>query len=98
LLRPLPPGVRDRSRGPREERVAMLIKNEFEVAAPGEKGWGCFCDSQQVATCLPGTELTDDLGDDRYAGRVAIRMGPVRLSFGGTAQITEGDQAAHRIA
>jgi len=76
----------------------MLIKNEFEVAAPVEKVWAFFGDIPQVATCLPGTELTEDLGDDKYAGRVAIRMGPVRLSFGGTAQITERDEAAQRIA
>lgn len=76
----------------------MLIRNEFEVAAPVEKVWDFFGDIPQVAACLPGTELTEDLGGDKYAGRVAIRMGPVRLSFGGTAQITERDEAAHRIA
>ena len=75
----------------------MLIKNEFEVAAPVEKVWEFFDDIPQVAACLPGTELTEDLGDDRYQGQVAIRMGPVRLSFGGTAQITERDEAANRI-
>ena len=75
----------------------MLIKNEFEVAAPVEKVWAFFGDIPQVATCLPGTELTENLGDDKYAGRVAIRMGPVRLSFDGTAQVTERDEAAHRI-
>ena len=51
----------------------------------------------QVATCLPGAELTKDLGDDKYEGRVAIRMGPVRLQFNGTADITERDEAAKRI-
>jgi uncharacterized protein len=76
----------------------MLIKNEFEVAAPVEKVWAFFGDIPQVATCLPGTELTENLGDDKYAGRVAIRMGPVRLSFNGTAQVTERDEAAHRMA
>jgi carbon monoxide dehydrogenase subunit G len=75
----------------------MLIRNEFEVAAPVEKVWAFFGDIPQVAACLPGTELTDDLGGDKYAGLVAIRMGPVRLSFGGTAQITDRDEAAHRI-
>jgi hypothetical protein len=75
----------------------MLIKNEFEVAAPIDKVWAFFGDIPQVASCLPGTELTEDLGDDRYKGQVAIRMGPVRLQFGGTAQITERDAAAHRI-
>jgi hypothetical protein len=75
----------------------MLIKNEFEVAAPVEKVWEFFGNIPQVAACLPGTELTDDLGDDKYKGRVAIRMGPVRLSFAGTADITERDEAGHRI-
>jgi hypothetical protein len=75
----------------------MLIKNEFEVAAPIDKVWAFFGDIPQVASCLPGTELTENLGDDKYSGRVAIRMGPVRLQFGGTARITERDEAAHRI-
>jgi carbon monoxide dehydrogenase subunit G len=75
----------------------MLIKNEFEVAAPIDQVWAFFGDIPQVAACLPGTELTEDLGGDKYKGQVAIRMGPVKLSFGGTADITERDEAAHRI-
>jgi uncharacterized protein len=75
----------------------MLIKNEFEVAAPINKVWAFFGDIPQVAACLPGTELTEDLGGDKYSGRVSIRMGPVKLQFGGTAHITERDEAAHRI-
>jgi hypothetical protein len=50
-----------------------------------------------VAACLPGAELTDSLGEDKYAGRVAVRMGPVRLQFAGTAEITERDETAHRL-
>ena len=75
----------------------MLIKNEFEVAEPVEKVWRFFDDIPQVASCLPGAELTENLGDDRYKGRVAVRMGPVRLQFGGTADITERDEAAKRV-
>ena len=75
----------------------MLIKNGFEVAEPVEKVWQFFDNIPQVATCLPGTELTESLGNDRYAGKVAVRMGPVRLQFAGTADITERDEAARRI-
>jgi uncharacterized protein len=50
-----------------------------------------------VATCLPGAELTEDLGGEKYKGRVAVRMGPVRLQFAGTADITERDEAAKRL-
>jgi len=75
----------------------MLIRNEFEVAEPVERVWRFFDNIPQVAACLPGAELTEDLGDDRYKGKVAVRMGPVRLQFAGTADITERDEAARRV-
>ena len=75
----------------------MQIKNSFEVAQPVEKVWQFFDDIPQVAACLPGTELTDDLGDNKYLGKVAISMGPVKLQFKGTAEIKERDDAARRI-
>jgi uncharacterized protein len=75
----------------------MLIKNEFEVAEPVEKVWQFFENIPQVAACLPGAKLTDDLGDESYKGTVAVRMGPVRLQFAGTADITERDEAAKRL-
>src|SRR6201986_3777105 len=75
----------------------MPIKNDLEGAEPVEKVWQFFENIPQVATCLPGAELTEDLGGDKYKGRVAIRMGPVRLQFAGTADITERDEAARRL-
>ena len=75
----------------------MLITNAFEVVEPTEKVWRFFDDIPQVASCLPGAELTEQLGDDRYRGKVAVRMGPVKLQFAGIAEITERDDAAKRI-
>jgi carbon monoxide dehydrogenase subunit G len=75
----------------------VLITNEFEVAEPVDKVWQFFADIPQVAACLPGAELTDDLGDEKYVGKVAVRMGPVRLQFAGTAGIVDRDQTAKRI-
>ena len=75
----------------------MLITNEFEVAEPVEAVWRFFQNIPQVAACLPGAQLTEDLGDDKYKGTVAVRMGPVRLQFAGTADITERDEAAKRL-
>ena len=84
----------------RQGGAEVIITSDFEVAEPVEKVWRFFDNIPQVASCLPGAELTKDLGDDKYEGRVAIRMGPVRLQFTGTADITERDEAAkqHRGA
>jgi uncharacterized protein len=75
----------------------MLIKSDFEVAQPVEKVWRFFDNIPQVAACLPGAELTDDLGDNKFLGKVAIRMGPVKMQFGGTAEIKERDDVGKRI-
>ena len=75
----------------------MLIKSDFEVAEPVEKVWQFFENIPQVASCLPGAELTEDLGGEKYKGKVAVRMGPVRLQFAGTADITERDDSAKRV-
>jgi uncharacterized protein len=75
----------------------MLINQDFEVAQPVGSVWEFFGDIPRVAACLPGATLTENLGDDKYGGQVAVRMGPVRLLFAGTAEITERDEAAKRI-
>jgi carbon monoxide dehydrogenase subunit G len=75
----------------------MLIENEFAVGQPIDKVWRFFDAIPKVAACLPGAELTEDLGDEAYEGRVSVRMGPVALKFGGTAKITSRDDAAKRI-
>jgi uncharacterized protein len=75
----------------------MLIKSDFEVAQPIDKVWQFFDNIPQVAACLPGAELTQDLGDNKYLGKVAIRMGPVKMQFSGTAEIKERDEAGKRV-
>jgi uncharacterized protein len=75
----------------------LIINSDFEVAQPVDAVWKFFDDIPQVAACLPGARLTEDLGDGKYKGGVAIRMGPVRLQFAGTADIVERDDAAKKI-
>jgi uncharacterized protein len=75
----------------------MLVSNEFEVQQSVAKVWEFFQDVPGVAACLPGAELTDDLGDDEYAGTVNLRMGPVKLAFAGKAHVAERDEDAKRL-
>ncbi len=75
----------------------MRISNQFEVAQPIDKVWAFFGDVPQVAACLPGAQLTEELGDDTYGGGVAVRMGPVKLEFDGRARIVERDDATKRL-
>lgn len=75
----------------------MLITDEFEVDHPIDKVWEFFGDIPGVAKCLPGTELNEELGPDHYGGGVEIGLGPVKLSFDGTAKILERDETDHTL-
>ena len=76
----------------------MQITNQFEVAQPLGAVWDFFGNVPQVAACLPGTELTDELGHDRYGGTVSISLGPIKLDFDGGAEITHRDEDARTIS
>ncbi len=75
----------------------MLIKSEFDVAESLDKVWAFFNDIPMVAACLPGADLSEEIGDDRYAGTVVIGLGPVKLNFAGEASIRQRDEANKRI-
>jgi len=75
----------------------MLIQNTFDVSEPVDKVWEFFGNDPQVAACLPGAELSEDLGDETYAGTVGVRMGPVKMQFAGKAKILERDDATKRM-
>jgi xanthine dehydrogenase YagT iron-sulfur-binding subunit len=72
----------------------IAVRVETEISVPVEKVWGVFDDVHLLARCLPGAELTDELGEDRYAGQARVSVGPIKLSFKGLAHIIERDRAA----
>src|SRR5205809_1020614 len=75
----------------------MQITNEFEVRAPIDQVWAFMLDVEKVAPCVPGGQLTETVDDHTWKGKVAMKMGPVSLSFTGTVTIQERDDEAHRV-
>lgn len=75
----------------------MIITHDFEAAQSLDTVWDFFGDIPQVAACLPGAELSDQVGEDRYEGTVLISLGPVKIEFDGTAEILERREADKTI-
>ena len=64
------------------------MTHEFEVARPVATVWEMFQDVPSVADCLPGATLTEDKGNHVYAGKIAVKLGPMAVTFEGEATIT----------
>jgi uncharacterized protein len=75
--------------------MSIQIRNSFLVPAPIEQAWAVLNDIKRVASCVPGAELVEVVGDDIYKGRIAVRLGPVLLQFGGTVEFRERDARRH---
>lgn len=73
------------------------VRVTTRIDAGEDAVWRVLDDVRLLASCLPGAELTHDLGDDRYAGRARVAAGPIRLAFHGVAHIIERDRTARRL-
>lgn len=74
----------------------MRIDDEFVVKAPIEVVWAFLLDVERIAPCMPGAQLTEVVDDHTWKGKTNIKVGPVALSFAGTVELQERDDARHR--
>jgi carbon monoxide dehydrogenase subunit G len=77
--------------------MAIELDNSFSVPVPPEQAWDVLLDVERIAPCMPGASVTSVDGDE-VAGQVKVKLGPLSLSYKGTAKFTEKDQANHAIA
>lgn len=74
--------------------MGMEIKKSFTVRAPAEEVWAFLTDPYKVASCLPGAAITEELGDDAYAGTMKVKVGPVTANYRGRLKFERLDKQA----
>jgi carbon monoxide dehydrogenase subunit G len=72
----------------------MQIENSFSVGAPPERVFAFLLDVNRVVACVPGAELSEVVDSDTFKGKVRIKVGPVTVSYNGTAHMTSRDETA----
>jgi carbon monoxide dehydrogenase subunit G len=74
----------------------MKLTNEFTVGADPDTVWRTLLDMEGVAGCLPGATITATDREDTYEGTMRVKIGPMAVSYQGTATLTEVDEDARR--
>ena len=72
----------------------MELENRFIVPLDRPGAMKVLTDVPRIAPCIPGASLTG-MEDGLYSGQANVRLGPVALSFKGTASITSIDNKSH---
>ena len=74
----------------------MKLTNEFTVAAEPDTVWRALLDMEGVAGCLPGATIEPTEEENHYRGSMRLKIGPMTVSYQGTATLSEVDEAARR--
>src|SRR5260370_17318913 len=72
------------------------LDNAVTVPVPPEQAWNVLLDVERIAPCMPGASVLSVDGDS-IEGQVKVKLGPLSLTYKGTAKFVEKDQANHTI-
>jgi carbon monoxide dehydrogenase subunit G len=73
----------------------MRLNHEFVVPVPVEQAWNVLLDVERIAPCLPGATV-DSVEGDTFTGRVKVKVGPITVTYKGTATFVQRDVESRR--
>ena len=77
--------------------MQVKLEKGFPVDAPGSNSWRILSDIRTVATCMPGAEITEQVDDSHYKGRVKAKIGPATMTFDGTIEVLGVDSDTREL-
>jgi len=73
----------------------MELEHEFTVPVPVLQAWDVLMDVERIAPCMPGATV-ESFDGETIDGRVKVKVGPIQVTYAGTARFVEKDEAARR--
>ena len=71
----------------------MELEHSFTVPVSKERAWDVLLDVERVAPCMPGATL-DSVDGESIAGKIKVKVGPISMTYAGTAKFVERDKDA----
>jgi uncharacterized protein len=72
------------------------LDHAFSNGQPADYNWDAILDLDRVIPCVEGGHVLERTGPDSARAEIVVRMGAMSLTFKGTVDIVERDDAARR--
>jgi carbon monoxide dehydrogenase subunit G len=76
--------------------MSMELDHSFTVPVPPDRAWDVLLDVERIAPCMPGATV-EEFDGEVVTGRIKVKVGPVSLTYRGTAKFTERDSDARVV-
>jgi carbon monoxide dehydrogenase subunit G len=74
----------------------MELEHSFTIPVPPEQAWPVLMDVERIGPCMPGATV-DSVDGDTIKGRIKVKVGPVSLTYAGTARFVERDEQRRTV-
>src|ERR1700760_919003 len=76
--------------------MSMELDNVFSVPTSPAHAWEVLLDVERIAPCMPGATV-EEFDGEVVTGRIKVKVGPVSLTYRGTARFIERDAGAQQV-
>lgn len=74
----------------------MRIEKRFEIPAPPAAAYALLIDLERVGACVPGGEIGPAGADGAHPAKIAVKLGPMRMTYAGKVRIGESEEVGRR--
>jgi uncharacterized protein len=72
------------------------LDHPFTTGKPVDETWDAILDLERLIPCVEGGRVLERTGDDSVRAEIKVKMGAMSMTFTGTVEIVERDDADHR--
>lgn len=77
--------------------MEVVLDKKYPVAAGLDASWAVLSSMHELATCMPGAQITEDIDATHYKGSVRVKVGPAVAAFAGTIEVLTLDPATRTL-
>ena len=72
------------------------LDHSFSTGRPTEDAWEAILDLDRLIPCVQGGTVVERTSPEAARAEIRVKMGAMSMTFAGTVEVVERDDAAHR--
>jgi len=76
--------------------MAVELDHSFTTAKPLDESFAAITDLERVVPAVQGGSVVETTSPDSVKAQILVKMGAMSMTFAGTVEVTEKDEADHR--
>ena len=77
--------------------MQVTLNKVFPLDGSVSDAWNLLENIEQVASCMPGAEITEAVDENNFKGSVKVKIGPMHVAFNGDIAVQEINPDEHQV-